>query len=446
MKYQLTKDLLKNYFSTLYDQLKTGNDRVSKQKFNKIKEQEFNLILKKIDNSSYKFTSLKEITLPNKRKVYIPTIRDRLVLEYLKDRIKQKYRIVYPNRDDIIKSLLLKFDSKMDYYIIRLDIKQFFDSIPQNILLSKIKEKSLLSAHEYYILKELFKKVKSGIPQGLAISNVLSEIYMETFDHELKQIHNRVNYFCRYVDDIIIVINGTIPEKEVSLIKEKIEMICRGHYLQINRNIEKYKFTCFPIANIKVNEKYTFNYLGYEFLLENKKFSSTISKDKIEKFKQKIYFCFQEFKNNHNFELLLTRLDFLTKKNAVVKREQFITKNKKIKYRNKRICFGFIENYNLIKDEEKNKIAKDIDNIILSEINSIKYIINSKLLNLNIIDKKRLYSISLSRNMDNFNAIYRYKKTFYIDKLVSINPTYTHSALQQKGYKELTKLYFNYLK
>lgn len=444
MKYQLTKQLLKNYYSTLYKQLKTGNDRISPQHFNEIKEYEFNIILKKIDNRSYRFTSFKEITLTSDRKVFIPTIRDRLVLEYLKDRIKQKYRITFPNRDNIIKSIQLKLDSNMNFYIIRLDIKQFFNSIPQNILLSRIKEKSLLSSHEYYILKELFKKFKHGLPQGISISNVLSEIYMESFDQELKKIHNRINYYCRYVDDILLIFNGNLSNNEINDIKEKITSIFKQHQLRINE--DKMKFTIFPLAKTRDTDSQSFEYLGYKFFILNKKIYYTISDNKIDRYIEKLKRCFQDFIINRNIELLINRLDFLTKRNAIIKKEQFITRTKKIGYNKKRIYFGFMENYNLISKEEQTKIANKIDRIILSEINNVKNILNSNLYNISSKDKRRLYSISLTRNMDIYNAFYHYKKIDYIRKLTAINPNFTENDLIIINYNELSKMYFNFLK
>ncbi|KQL55260.1 hypothetical protein AN964_18245 [Heyndrickxia shackletonii] len=444
VKYQLTKELLRNYFSTYYDQLRTGNDRINPSNFNKIKETEFNLILKKIDNQSYKFTDLKEIILPSHRKVFIPTIRDRLVIEYLKDRIKQKYHINFPNRDDIIKTIQLKFNFEMDFYIIRLDIKHFFDSIPNNILLSKIKEKSLLSSHEYFILKELFRKSHRGLPQGVSVSNVLSEIYLEHFDQDLKQIHNRLNYYCRYVDDILLIINGKLTQSEINLIQKKIATIFKRYHLKINES--KFSFTLFPLLNPKKDDKYGFDFLGYRFTIENKKLSYSITKEKIRKYIEKIKFCFVDFKKNRNMELLIHRLDFLTKKNAIIKKEQFISRNKEIGYRKKKICYGFMENYNLISENERIRISKYIDELLKSEINSIKFILNSYKFNISNKSKHRLFSISLSKNMNIYNAIYRYKKEDYIKKLIDINPMYTFNELKNYSYKELSKMYFKFLR
>ncbi|MBH0163198.1 antiviral reverse transcriptase Drt3a [Fictibacillus sp. 26RED30] len=446
MKHKLTKDLLRNYYSSKYDQLKTGNDRISPKQFNKIKEDEFNLILKKISNGTYKFTSLREVSLPSNRLVVIPTIRDRLVLEYLKDRIKQKYRITFPNRDDIIQSILLKFEFKLDYYIIRLDIKKFFDTIPQHILLGKIKEKSLLSSQEYYILKELFKKVDKGLPQGISISNVLSEIYMKVFDEEMKHLNPKINYYSRYVDDILFIINGQLTKKEITELKNRIDRIFKHHHLQLNNNDAKYKFTIFPL-NSKNNDTINcFKYLGYEFKVQNKKLSISVTQEKLDKYLEKIVFCFNEFKSNRNLELLISRLDFLTKKNAVIKKEQFITKNKEVKYRKKRICFGFAENYKYISMDEKNKVTNYVDDLIIREINNVKNILNSKFHAYSNYDKKRLYSISLKVNMHKFNAIYKYKKLDYIRKLISINPVLTQPHLSKYSYKELSKMFFYYLK
>lgn len=446
MKYQLSKNLLKDYYSTLYKELKTGNDRVTPQKFNTIKDTEFDLILKKVKDKSYHFTPLKKVTLSTNREVYIPTIRDRIILEYLKDKIKQKYRVVYPSRDEIIKSIVSKFNFEMDYFVIRLDIKNFFNSLPQNIILSNIKEKSLLSAHEYHLLKELLKKVESGLPQGVAVSNTLSEIYMERFDQDFKRVHPRVNYYCRYVDDILLIFNGSLSPSEISTIENKIQNIFKRYSLEINKKETKFKFTKFPLVNNNTKDYFYFDYLGYEFSIKNSKLSITISQEKIDKYKSKIDYCFNEFTRNHNLELLINRLDFLTQKNVVIKKERFLNKNNQKSHTKKKIYFGFIENYRLIHENEKNHIVSTIDTLLISEINKVKYILNSNQYGFTNKAKKRLYSISLSHNMNKLNAIYRYKKIDYIEKIMAIKYTDGIKNLECLTYDELSKNYFKLLK
>ncbi|MFE4120085.1 antiviral reverse transcriptase Drt3a [Priestia sp. YIM B13486] len=446
MKYQLDRNMLEDYYSTLYKELKTGNDRITPQKFYTIRAAEFDLILRKVNDKSYSFTSLKKVTLSTNREVYIPTIRDRLVIEYLKDKIKQKYRVVYPSRNEIIKSIVSKFNFDMEYYVIRLDIKDFFNSLPQNVILSKIKEKSLLSAHEYHLLKELLKKVEKGLPQGLSVSNALAEIYMERFDQELKRIHPRMNYYCRYVDDILLIFNGNLVPSEISTIKNKIHTIFKRYSLEINKKKNKFKFTKFPLINNNTKEDFYFTYLGYKFLIKKNKLLITISEEKVNKYKDKIAYCFHDFLQNRNLDLLINRLDFLTKKNAVIKREKFLNKMNQKSYSKKKIYFGIMENYKYIHEDEKINIAKIIDDFLISEINKVKYILNSNQYGFTNKEKKRLYSISLSHNMDKLNPIYRYKKVDYIKKILGIKYTESRKSLDDLTYDELSKEYFKLLR
>lgn len=141
----LSKELLEFYYLKSYHNLRTGLDKITPSKFSSIRADEFNTILKKIENGKYHFTRLKHFTLPNGRLVYIPTIRDRLVLDYLKDILNHKYKIKYKNRDEIIQTVKYKLSIQKDFYIIRLDIKKFFSSIPHNKLLRKLKKGALVS-------------------------------------------------------------------------------------------------------------------------------------------------------------------------------------------------------------------------------------------------------------------------------------------------------------
>ena len=89
-----------------------------------------------------------------------------------------------------------------------------------------------------------------------------------------------------------------------------------------------------------------------------------------------------------------------------------------------------MESYNLIDNGEKLEIAEEIDDLLRSEINQVKNILNFTATRFKYKDKKRLYSISLSRNMHIFNAIYRYKKSNYINKIRLLNPSLSINQLK----------------
>jgi retron-type reverse transcriptase len=198
----------------------------------------------------------------NPRIISIPTIKDRIVLYVLKETLHK----VFPecvnsqlvNRK--IKELAGVISNKETGNVIKIDLKGFYDSINQQILLDKIKEKVksnfFLSLIENAITnptvpKKYAKYTKDtycqylGIPQGLAISNILANIYLHEFDNK---IYHHCEYYYRYVDDILLVCDGDKTKDLYAKIKNDLLRI------GLNLNQEKTKIS-------GISE--TFDFLGY---------------------------------------------------------------------------------------------------------------------------------------------------------------------------------------
>jgi predicted DNA binding CopG/RHH family protein len=416
-------------------------DKITPAKFDTIKEEEFKIILRKVENGKYNFTKLKKIYLPNNRNVYIPTIRDRLVLDYLKDVLNKKYKIIYKDRNKIIETLITKLSVQKEYYVLRIDIKKFFDSIPHNKLLHKLKKGSLLSHNEYTLIKELLKKINTGIPQGLPVSNPLAEIFLEEFDLQMKKIDQRVNFYCRYVDDIVIFINGDISPKVKENIKNKINQLLKSFGLE--QNTEKFSET--PAQK---NKPIKFEYLGYEFVLKEKRVNINISSNKVDKLKIKINSCFNNYIKDcrvsgvDNINLLIERLNFLTKSQFLIKKQKLIELPKlREYYKLQFITSGFISSYKYADSRNIELICNEIDQLIKIRTQSLRKKITSR------HSKRILFSISMLKSYQNFKVIPITKFTTqeYINRIMFINPSISQQYLGGLTFNELEKYYFNYL-
>ena len=126
---------------------------------------------------------------------------------------------------------LLKINPEQ--WILKTDIKDFFDSVPLEklyLLLSQnIKEKEVLDLISCCCEAKELKKDgtllsrKTGLYQGSGLSPVLSNIYLMDFDHALEQ---RCRTYIRYSDDMLIL--GDTQEQLESLknfIKEALETL-----------------------------------------------------------------------------------------------------------------------------------------------------------------------------------------------------------------------------
>ena len=100
----------------------------------------------------------------------------------------------------------IRTDSKNAKYVLKMDIRHFFDSVPHDILKAKLKKK----IHDEKMLDLLFKILgvtDHGIPLGFYTSQWLSNWFLQGLDHYIKEQLHAVHYM-RYMDDMVIFGNN----------------------------------------------------------------------------------------------------------------------------------------------------------------------------------------------------------------------------------------------
>lgn len=92
-------------------------------------------------------------------------------------------------------------------WILKCDIKKYFDSIDHSILLRLLREKiddieliQLLSE----IIESFQKQEGKGIPLGNLTSQLFSNVYLNPLDHYIKR-ELKVKYYIRYADDFVLM-------------------------------------------------------------------------------------------------------------------------------------------------------------------------------------------------------------------------------------------------
>jgi hypothetical protein len=434
---------LNKYYFLLENCFKTGKDNLTPLTFKRKKRFHFNVIQNKTTNNTYKFTPLKEIQLTNGRIVTIPTIRDRIVIEIIKNKLKKKYNIKFINRETIIKKLILKLNNDIPSFVIRLDIKNFYPSVSHRTLYEKLSRSSLVGFEELNLIKKLLKlNGTDGLPQGLSVSSILSEIYLEDFDKMLKLIHPRISLYYRYVDDIIILINGTITNETLNEIKSSIVKIFNKYNLLLNDKKTSYiQYTPSIIIN-KKNLKLplvspSFDYLGYQFNFNgNTKLS--ISSTKVKKILNKLDYYFKDYLSNRNISLLIERLKFITYKKSTIKTYSFLTKNEEIITKKRKIYFGITESYKHVPASDD--VWGYLDRYMRGKILMLKqkgFISNSK-------DFRHLHSYSFYKSLEQ-NYILKFNKLTKKElalKLTNLDNSLKRHILLKETRFRLLKQYF----
>lgn len=260
-KFLLKKKLKERFHQKIKKSTALGTDGISSKQFSVILDSEIDLIQRKVKDMTYRFSRFNEkLILKDKssppRAVYIPTVRDRLVLhalngylvEAFSEDLKAYQKSVTENITEIIGILRKeKFNT-----FIKLDVKNFFPSLNHEILLNKIKnkiqDKTVLS-----LLKKALNRSNQGIAQGLSIASQLAAIYLNDLD---KQLNNHTNFkYFRFVDDILILCNKSDAETIYLEIQQQMtELKLDLHATEIGGKSE--------YGSLETD---TFEYLGFSF-------------------------------------------------------------------------------------------------------------------------------------------------------------------------------------
>lgn len=221
-----------------------------------------------------------------KRPLGIPTVRDRIVQQAVRQKIEPLFdRDFYPHSYGFRKGHsqhqaldIVRRAKKSGYeYVIDLDIQSYFDNIPHELLMGKIKDKitdgRVLDLIEMWLKAgvledDQFQYTNIGSPQGGVISPLLANIYLDEFDWGMNEVGFPV---VRFADDAIIFCKTKAKAKRAYKVAKKI--------LE-----QKLQLTMHPIKTKIVHFDEGFRFLGFNFWKDY----MVLPEDRIKKYKDKI--------------------------------------------------------------------------------------------------------------------------------------------------------------
>jgi len=124
-------------------------------------------------------------------------------------------------------------------YILKCDIKKFFDSIDHDILISLI-QKRIRNNETIWLIEEIIKSFSISPNKGLPLGNITSQLFANIYLNELDQFikHElKVKYYIRYCDDFVILNNDQEYLKSLILIINKFI----GEKLKLSLHSDKIK-------------------------------------------------------------------------------------------------------------------------------------------------------------------------------------------------------------
>lgn len=88
-------------------------------------------------------------------------------------------------------------------FILKLDIKKFFNSIDQDILINLIKKK-INDDYTIWLIEKIVKSFPKGLPLGNITSQLFANVYLNELDKFIKH-RLKIRYYIRYCDDFLIL-------------------------------------------------------------------------------------------------------------------------------------------------------------------------------------------------------------------------------------------------
>ena len=201
-----------------------GVDHETIAMFEKDPESRLKVLSEQVRTGTYRPQAVRRVYIPKagggERPLGIPTVRDRVVQAALRHLLEPIFerdfaRHSYGFRPGKgCKDALRRVDEllKAGYtHVVDADLKGYFDSIPHQQLIERVKDKvadgHVLKLVEAFLTQGVMEGLSqwtpvSGSPQGAVISPLLSNIYLDPLDHLMEQQEIEM---VRYADDFVIL-------------------------------------------------------------------------------------------------------------------------------------------------------------------------------------------------------------------------------------------------
>lgn len=249
-----------------------GVDHVTVEMFGHELEANVARLSTALRDGSYEPQAIRRVMIPKpgsheQRPLGIPTVRDRVVQGAVRHVIEPIFEKEFaassygfrPGKG--CKDALRRVDELLKsghVYVVDADLKSYFDTIPHDRLMNRVRERiadgRILKLIESFLKAGIISGLEewdaeAGVPQGAVLSPLLSNIYLNPLDHQMM-----ANGFAmvRYADDFVIMCKSQ-AEAEQAL--AQVRQWCEAEGLVLHPSKTK-------IVDVRVEG---FDFLGYHF-------------------------------------------------------------------------------------------------------------------------------------------------------------------------------------
>lgn len=327
-------------------------------------------IAKSLDPASY-FPEIKRYDFLRKSVYSLPRIEDKLVFRKCAYNVKRAIDNSPKSRKKIIRELKGVLREGSGYRIYKFDIESFFESCDPSGIQALIDDLSVSRQTKKLIcrLVEVFNEGDGeGIPRGVEISSVLADLAMHGFDKRFSQ-DERVLYYARFVDDILIITTGVENSRLFS--RELGRQLPVGLAFNYNKKriVDVPPRGCGAAGGMTDLEVASFEYLGFQISIVDtglifysakpssqrkiidRRIDVIISPKKIKRIKLRIIRSFVDFSYSGDFSLLYDRILFLSSNRLLLDKKS-----------SRRVPTGIYYNFSEITNPEKS--LGELDNLL----------------------------------------------------------------------------------
>jgi RNA-directed DNA polymerase len=252
----------------------SGVDGQSIQQFTFHLDKELKRLHQELMDDSYEPCPVRRCWIPKpgsleKRPLGIPAVRDRIVQGAIRNVIEPIFERVFaehsygfrPGRG--CKDALRRVNELLNQgktWVVDVDLKSYFDTIPHDKLMERVKELisdgRLLALLEKYLKAGVMDGLKGwepteqGTPQGAVISPALANLYLNPLDHQMAKAGYDMT---RYADDFVVQCRS---EEEAKAAMEKIVQWAKENGLTVHPTKTRI---------VDATQKGGFDFLGYHF-------------------------------------------------------------------------------------------------------------------------------------------------------------------------------------
>lgn len=293
-----------------------GVDNQTIEIFEKRLKDNLEQLSRELRDGTYQPKPIKRVYIPKpgsseKRPLGIPTVRDRvaqaafrMVMEPIFERdFSDRSYGFRPGRG--CKDALREVDRALNRgysWVVDADLKSYFDTIPHDRLMEliskKVSDSRILKVVEAYLNQSVMDTIKcwqpeQGTPQGAVLSPLLSNIYLDPMDQEMR---DGDEIMVRYADDFVILC--------------KSEEQARKSLERVQEWTDRNGLTLHPVKThiVDATQKGGFDFLGYHFergYRWPRKKSMNKVKDAIRQKTKRA--------NGHSMEKIITELNYTLK-------------------------------------------------------------------------------------------------------------------------------------